>query len=53
MPSVCDQPYMPGVDPATYEQNLAAVNTAIATNWGASPVATAEPALKQYVYAHN
>jgi pimeloyl-ACP methyl ester carboxylesterase len=49
--SVCGRQYMPGVDPAAVEENLAKINDAMTSNWGAAPIATAEPALKPYVYA--
>ena len=49
--SVCAEPFMPGVDPTTYDQNLSDLNATIARNWGAAPTATTEPALKPYVSA--
>ncbi len=49
--SVCSTPFMPGVDPSTYDEDVAAVDDAIAANIAASPVVTAEPALKPYVFA--
>ena len=51
--SACAEPFMPGVDPATYDQNLSDLNTTLAANWGAAPTATAEPALKPYVCANH
>jgi hypothetical protein len=52
-PSVCAQPYMPGVDPTTYQQNLSQLNATLTANWSASPTVTAEPALKPYVYTRH
>ncbi|GLY99046.1 lipase [Actinoplanes sp. NBRC 103695] len=51
--AVCDETFMPGVDPAGYEQNLAELNATLNANWAASPAVTAEPALKPYVYARR
>ncbi|WP_272492988.1 lipase family alpha/beta hydrolase [Jidongwangia harbinensis] len=52
-PSVCAEPAMPGVDPTTYQRDLAQLNATLTANWGAAPTATAEPALKPYVYARR
>ncbi|MFY1674907.1 esterase/lipase family protein [Plantactinospora sp. WMMB334] len=52
-PAVCAQTHMPGVDPGRYDQHLAELNATLAANWGAAPLATAEPAAKRYLYARR
>jgi triacylglycerol esterase/lipase EstA (alpha/beta hydrolase family) len=50
---VCDQAYMPGVNPATYQQDLASLNHAIAGNLGAATLVPSEPPLMQYVFQRH
>ncbi|MGW5580365.1 esterase/lipase family protein [Micromonospora chokoriensis] len=52
-PSVCDQKLMPGVNPATYEADLAAFLETATRNITNAAVFTTEPPLKPYVYAHH
>ncbi|MFE7439679.1 esterase/lipase family protein [Streptomyces chartreusis] len=49
--SVCDQTLMPGVDPSTYESDLAAFIKTSTANITKARVLPAEPTLKPYVFA--
>ncbi|RBQ16612.1 lipase [Spongiactinospora rosea] len=51
--SVCDQDHMPGVDPLTYKDDLAALNATISANLAAAPIIKREPPLKRYVFARR
>ncbi|MDH6581175.1 pimeloyl-ACP methyl ester carboxylesterase [Streptomyces sp. SAI-133] len=51
--SICKQTLMPGVNPSTYETDLAGFNETSTTNIANAPVYADEPALKPYVYAHH
>jgi pimeloyl-ACP methyl ester carboxylesterase len=50
-PSVCTQPFMPGVNPATFATDAGLAYTALAVQLSTYPTVEAEPPLACYVFA--